>query len=370
LVIEPECKGLEHVEFNSAVVSMLRLCYPDSKILFLGDNSHIQALRKKGIDIGCSININTLKVWVTRNILSDLKKMLEWRNFFKHFDVIVILTTSPFLVIFSELLLREKEKIFFWHSILEAILSKSKFLPWKMAFWIRLSFHISSKKSKHIVLGESIRNNFVKILPHAENFLYSIDHPYIFSNEINEIKQLGDKLFFGSVGVASKSKGTDKILELEKVLSKYENYELLLIGKLADFSIPKDSRIRVIGGNNMLEVDEFEKNIEQLNYILYFYPNDSYKLHASGALMDAFKYVKPIIAIRNNYFEYIFKKFDYHIGYLCKDYDELYSTVERIVKNPESESELYIHQQIAIIKARESFRIEALKNDLRRIIEE
>ena len=55
-ICEPECKSFSHEKFNSGFIYGLRLAYPQDKILFYADLSHIEAIKRileqNGITIG------------------------------------------------------------------------------------------------------------------------------------------------------------------------------------------------------------------------------------------------------------------------------------------------------------------------------
>ena len=72
---------------------------------------------------------------------------------------------------------------------------------------------------------------------------------------------------------------------------------------------------------------EFQRAVAALDFILLLYPHDTYRLMASGAVLDALRFEKPIIALRTDYFEYLFKKFG-KFGYLANDTGELLHLIE------------------------------------------
>ena len=65
-------------------------------------------------------------------------------------------------------------------------------------------------------------------------------------------------------------------------------------------------------------------NNKKLDYILFLYPRNSYKLVARGAIFDAFKFGKPVIALKNDYFNYLVSK-GQKFGYFFDTIDELKS---------------------------------------------
>ena len=74
---------------------------------------------------------------------------------------------------------------------------------------------------------------------------------------------------------------------------------------------------------------------KNFHYILLFlYDKGSYKLTASGAILEAIWNQKPIIALHNYYFDYIFEKFG-DLGFLCDSIDELVNKINEIALDRE-----------------------------------
>ena len=83
----------------------------------------------------------------------------------------------------------------------------------------------------------------------------------------------------------------------------------------------------------MLSKKELEDRASMLDFILFLYPKDSYRLIASGAILEAISLKKPILALRNDYFNYLFKKFG-DFGYLTDSIEGLISLINTIqIKN-------------------------------------
>ena len=88
----------------------------------------------------------------------------------------------------------------------------------------------------------------------------------------------------------------------------------------------------------MVSIAEMRTRIDQLDFILFFYNSETYRLTASGTIFDAISRKKPIIALRNDYFEYIFNKFG-SIGYLVDSIEEMATLIQHIHSNKEIQQE-------------------------------
>ncbi|GHV72036.1 hypothetical protein AGMMS49928_27070 [Spirochaetia bacterium] len=147
-----------------------------------------------------------------------------------------------------------------------------------------------------------------------------------------------------------------------------ENINWYYIGKIVDkeIAIPQNTRIQIHGGNQRLPTEELNYLISILHYGIFFYPSNSYRFGASGAVFDLLTFLKPIIAIRNPYFEYLFDKMG-NIGFLCDSLDEMTIAIENIIGN--NDSELYIQQQNNIKNGLKYFSLDYLKNDMIKIFD-
>lgn len=174
---------------------------------------------------------------------------------------------------------------------------------------------------KFCVLGDSILNNLQPFLSNANrlNFI-TIEHPYFFAEAEIEKKVHTVPLKIGTVGVLTTLKGLPDFLELASNLK--DKIQFSVVGRvmgLIDFE--KYSFINfLVKGSEFLPREEYEREIKQLDYILFLYNTDSYKFTASGAIFDAIDYKKPIISLHNDYFEHVLK---YPIGYMFDSLDDM-----------------------------------------------
>lgn len=238
-------------------------------------------------------------------------------------DVIIFNYTNPLSlpIILALNILLKKKVVFCMHGELELQIQKIKGIKasklYKFFYYISLRYILRySKYSYILILGDSIKRNLVNIFPRINNRIISINHPYFINNEIkvSNNQKHNQIIRLGTIGVMKPEKGIKNLL---LYASKLENdinnktIEICSIGKVENFDYKSIPFINWIGATDGLPRDLFEKNIEQLDYILFLYPSYSYKLTASGAIFDAIKYGKPIISLRNDYFEDLFRNCPY-----------------------------------------------------------
>ena len=73
-------------------------------------------------------------------------------------------------------------------------------------------------------------------------------------------------------------------------------------------------------------------NFTEMDCYLFLYDVDSYKYTASGAILEAIWNEKPIFALNNYYFRYMFDKYG-KLGYLANTVDELAQIVNSLNKS-------------------------------------
>ena len=242
----------------------------------------------------------------------------------------------PFILLLNILL--KKKVVYTFHGELEFIEGKVSYL--KTSGWyrqsMRFSFHYLFVKSPAyvLVLGDSIRKNLSTIYPHLFPHILSICHPYMLG-EIGKSDETKDKKYWvriGTVGTMKESKGLKDLLRLSELLNdllKERKLELCSVGRVYASGIDLGDQISWIGYEWGLARDEFEKQVQRLDYLLYLYPIGSYRFTASGAILDAVKMKKPIIALHNDYFDYLLDECP--IGYVGNSVEELAQIIRDIV---------------------------------------
>lgn len=179
-----------------------------------------------------------------------------------------------------------------------------------------------------MVLGDVILKNLRDYLSDTqlEKFI-SVDHPYVFRKRRGsdgEKSKLHEELNIGTVGVFSQAKGGDLFVEIvSKVTNPYVYfsitgrifYPMEILKKLkVDTALDADKKA--------LPQDIYNERIDRLDYILFLYDRNSYRITASGAVMDAINLRKPIIALENDYFCYLFGKYG-SFGRLFKSIEDM-----------------------------------------------
>ena len=162
-----------------------------------------------------------------------------------------------------------------------------------------------------IVLGESIKNNMSKLnIPQKTlDHIISIEHPYYFS-EFNLIDTNVDKKHI-NLGIISHLKDYDTLCKINSLLNKYERIKVWFLSyRYASLDFESLNNIFCVGkAGTQLDRDIYLSYIQNMDYIFFFYPADSYKFTASGAVFEALMNKKTIITQPNDYFNHLFSEF-------------------------------------------------------------
>lgn len=201
----------------------------------------------------------------------------------------------------------------------------------------------SSDKLRFLLMSNLAVNN---IKQYVSDELYSkigaIDHPLLLDKEYNQSENLTHSdschLNVGTVGILNEHKGSRKYLQLlNQLAGQADKIKFHAIGHMQCNPEPfeKFGVIMPDETNEALSDHEFSQRVSNLDFILYFYDKETYRLTASGALLDSIRFRKPIISLRNEYFEYFFEKYG-PVGYLVNSLDEmskLLTNAENLTRN-------------------------------------
>lgn len=226
-----------------------------------------------------------------------------------------------------------------------AIKRRTSFLFKKsMNMFLNPNIHIASNLY-FAVLGNAIYNNVAPIItPQIKKKLLSFEHSAIFNKIPFAPVQPHNKLVLGMVGGIRESKGISSLLTLSESLRNYRNIEIRVIGYI-DYDIEKlkQANIHIPDGvgKHFLSRQKLYDNIRQLDYVVCLYPKDGYKFTASGSIFDAIDCERPILGIKNDYFENLFKQYG-KFGYLEDTLEDVISKAKELANNIQNQEHFNI----------------------------
>jgi hypothetical protein len=350
IVCEPVCRGFEHAEVNAAMLAVIAEAFRGKEILFLADKEHLDSVAANPLLVPLAAVTFEPLTPPPRKISKEERFQMEYENVKAVFELAQQRDAS--LVLFtcvSEETLKaiklikdvfQRVRIFtVLHSILASLLKRPSFWFWKNRDTFRTRFlRDNGENLKYILLGESIERELVARFPLMAPHLISIDLPYNYALERDHSPFTGRTVAFGSLGVLRKVKGSHEFLRLAREIRQMDtvyNSDFVCIGPVVDKKIRKliTNDVTIPSPDASLTAEEFAGYANKLDYAVFLHTPEAYALTASGVLFDAFSYLKPIIAIKSPFISNYFERMG-NIGYLCEDYEELKSTVLRILNEP------------------------------------
>ncbi|AWK07246.1 hypothetical protein HYN56_24660 [Flavobacterium crocinum] len=155
-------------------------------------------------------------------------------------------------------------------------------------------------------LGEHVKKNAKNVLSNlAWNKLISFEHTWIFDRQVENKDLNKEKIQVGFVGSISEEKWLDSIFYLRNNLP-LSKFDITAIGRV--FCNPE-----LLNKNNIRFIKEAEKEfissemikfeLSKLDFVVFLYPEESFKMTASGAIFDAINAEKYVLALHNDCFD-------------------------------------------------------------------
>ncbi len=187
---------------------------------------------------------------------------------------------------------------------------------------------------RYLVLEEGIRDAMHRFAPLAASRTDVLPLPANPGEDAASLPApLAAPLRIGFVGTATAAKGIDLFLDLARRLGTRFGGRIAfhLVGRALPGSDP--ARFAALAepvGTAHLPRAEFLRRLARLHYVLLPYQPGYYDLSASGALLDAITWRKPVIALRVPIVAAMFAAADGGIGVLCDDAAGLEEAVAEI----------------------------------------
>ena len=380
VVCEPQCKSISHEKVNSGFLYGLRLAFPEDKILFYADQTHIDAIKNilnhDKIDIG-NIEYAPIQFFNTESIYAFVRYYTLLAKIFMqvialNLDKIFFLSFSP-KILYLVKKLKQKSKFsslkfsFVLHGDFENIAKKDvainidpddfdfpelkatlkdKLLKLSLTDVPQKAFHAGKKITRKLTAPfvNRFNRNFTneKIIPwqHSADYKYIALAPYIVTNAAAYINV--NELGFSSVVLPTVFAPPTSQPE-----NDYPKFAIFGFGnpkklrkillKLSQKGIEKPYEIRVIGMDSGLEMfsnvfcpspgkrlprDEMEKYALDIDLFLNLYTKNQYRLSCSNSILESLSYMKPVLHFDNDCLNFFDTK-DLPIG-ICCDNDEQY----------------------------------------------
>ena len=366
IVYEPVCRGLMHVPYNAGLLEAICTAYPNEKILFYGEESHLHFVQAQvGYRFSSNISWNNIELssrqacFISR-FVSDFKnlihlfKLIEQENN-KHIVITCVAPSTLFALKFiMGFITRNCIVQVVIHGHLESLTGWRSRNPFIRFIDFKSLLELgNNKRIQYIILEESIRKKIISILPSLQQNVAVLEHPIAPNKQkLNRIS-FKPPFRFGFLGLVTEAKGFDIFNRVaSKIIKNFQaQVEFHAIGHLSNNSSRFDmSSLKTQPGIARLSREDFIRGLESLHYICLPFKGGHYELSPSGTLLDAIAFCKPLIASRLPIFEDLFDQYG-DIGYLFSGEKEFYEIIEDIIKK--TDSERYAKQVQNLVKLRE-----------------
>lgn len=353
--------GGMHTEFNSACMQMLLLTFPKyQQIDFYGEQVHCKIVKgKMGAYNICyhpySLLPRSLKGGI-KTVLRDLIACIYVVIVFlkaKRGDLLFFALSFPFsqYCIYLCQLLFCRKTIVCQHGELEAFIKECKMSTRMKVYYRLIRPLLKSSRIVYVVLGQPIWKEVRSLFAETSSNVVVIDHPYLFSKQLNNTQLQFNPLIIGQVGCGGIGKGTQYLFSLaSKLSSEISAGKLLikLVGRLNPELYHMDEGLVIYARDTLSDAD-FNSGVASLHYTLQLRDRVTGKAVASGSFFDALKYEKPFIGLCNDYIDYYVKDYP-KIGKSFDSIDEVAQEVRRILALKPDEQEMEYVQGIEDIR--------------------
>jgi len=360
LVYEPQCIGFEHTEINAALLIFLTKAKPNATLAFFGDTEHLSCVKSSMVALGFSdcakridwrpISVPSRKTSLIYRSLIELYRIFSISSVFNRkcaIDACIFLSATSATLLGVRVIqhIIATPTYLVLHGILESILNKPNGLI-KYLIWFKHYLPVNERANvRYITTAGFIKMNLIKQIPSLHGRVFELDFPYIFEevrSQASQVKpaQVDDQnlpITITSAGVGSINKGTHDFFNVAKSLCQLPatSVQFVYAGRLADGELKNNipACVRAIVDEDMLTPAKYQEVLLRTDYLVFFYPADSYKFGVSGVFLDAIKYEIPIIGIDNDFFKFCTDTIG-KVGWLCNDANEIEKRIKEIVANP------------------------------------
>ncbi len=373
LAFEMTWTGAAHAPVNAAMLQIVAQAFPAHEIRVFANREHLIELQRDESLTAIS-HVSFRKIDVSPYYLGKTH-IVSWRRFIREIltlgrtlygvnareDCLILLLSGTPTAIFAaswflSLLRRRRLGV---QIILHGNLNEIK--GWRSRNPVTRRFDLvsvlSSRGAKYVrflTLEGAIREELIQYMPRIAPRVDVLPHPVNVSELGSQpVPRLSEPIKVGLVGQGTKAKGFDVFLKMAHDLKERfgNRIELHHVGQLGAGIDPSTfSNLAHPAATVALDRSEFTKRLASLHYVFLPYRPGYYNLSASGALIDAITWLKPVIASDVPFVAELFNKFG-DIGFLFRKDEELHAIFDIIMS---VDNTRYFRQIEALKRLRES----------------
>lgn len=388
LVFEMLWTDTQHVAGNSATIQAMARGFPEQTLRVFADPSHLAELHKDAELAGCA-NVGFAPVALYPKYRGKTH-LVSWGRFWRELAtlrhglaqvpkrercLIFLISATPTAIFAASLLMRLYSNcagvLVGLHGNLNDAFGWRPRNPLTRAFDLRSALLAHHPQGLHfMVLEQGIHDALATLLPAAAARTDVLELP------INAVELAGQHvpnfvppIRIGLVGLATEAKGTALFLEIARDMTARFPGQVAFhhVGRLAPGTDPAPFRVLADPpATEHLSRAAFTARLAALHYVFLPMQGGYYNLSASGALLDAMTWAKPVIARALPIVTPHFRRYG-DIGYLCHSDMDMRAAVEAIVSGMDAAR--YARQVAAMQALRVTRTPEALAPTYRAVLE-
>lgn len=390
--IDQTSEGQHHMVFNAGFIEILNELFPENEIEYWGiKSSQIAVNELLSSPVKQKLKFHSIPYIVTHHssklvkvFFFIIKEFQRFSSFIKIFfsskkhDVICLSITTFTSFFFFKILSFFFNRHFFvvLHGDIDFIYKASNTYEKANAFVHKIIFKLKNRQLKYIVLNKICKKILIKDKYLRFDEILEINHPYFFTATATANATLNKPIVFAHNGsMEVDRKNSHFIFEVanqlkEAVVSNDITFESIGLAT-NQIDAYKNQYVKMSIGikrENLppyLPREQYEFELNNVHFLLFFFPNDEYVFRASGAVIDAIAFEKPIITLRHPFFENLFLQGG-DIGYICDSLDEVIELIKKINSNEEHYSLRYQQQVMNLKKMKDYFNIKNIALDILR----
>jgi glycosyltransferase involved in cell wall biosynthesis len=352
LVFEMMWPGPVHAPGNSATIQTIARAYPRETVRVFAAPSHLAELRGDAALTACA-NVTFQPIELYPHLYGKTH-IVSWGRFRQEFStlrrglatvprdercLVMLISATPTAILAARWLARlGRGRIGVQvglHGNLNDINGWRPRNPLARAFDLRSALAARYPPMfSFLVLEEGIKLALSEAIPAVADRVQVLPLP-INTAELAQQHdpRLEPPVRIGLVGQATRAKGIDLFLDIARDFKARhgDRVEFVLVGRAP---VGSDlSAFDILEGpvtTDMLPRDRYLARLAGLHYVFLPLQEQYYQLSASGALIDAITWLKPVIATRLPIVEALFRRFG-DIGYLCSDEAAMRAALETAV---------------------------------------
>lgn len=391
-IVEAFVEDYLHVLANVNIIKIFDKVFEEEPIVFISPEKHNAQVQKyfdieqEGISFQSVDNLRIIPSNIFKRIFLILSRIYRdfkiLRSVFKKCKpedkVVITHIYFPSLVL-VKLLKKVYPKVVTFsviHGDVEYVYYPTTTEHKIVGFFHELMFKISAKNFYYLFLTPASKQILVETNKIEKSKLFAIDLPtFPNENKFEKTKSVaGRSIKIGHIGSAGVRKNVQLFYDLASQFSTDINkgdLEFSNVGVLETsiepFLNPLIKNYVNDEINRPLHREMYDKKISALHYAVFFYGKNDFILRSSAAFFDAIYYEKPLIVVRNAFFEDVFDR-EGEIGYLCDNLEEMRILINNLIKQSEVFTEKYLMMVQNIRKYKLKLSIENISSTLKKDI--